>query len=86
MRLKSLVGDLVMIAILAGGGYGVYRYFFEPVQGPKAVVRYKDNDQDSNLYNTDAEPEKLDDCERHLDRDIYEMCLEKLKAKREADN
>lgn len=73
--MKNLLDSLFKLLLVIGCAALAYYYHFKAPSEPKRVeARYAENPQEPVFYEEQAE-KNLDDCQRHIDNDIRQACL-----------
>ena len=78
--MKRMLDNLLLLALMIGAAYGLYRYLQDPPEEKPVVVRYKENDQATMFHEREDGGNNLDDCYRHSDPDVIQGCLEQSGA------
>ena len=81
MKLKTLLSDLLLLALLGAIALGVYRFTQSQSEGRPAVMRYQENDQYSQFDESEGTGSHIDDCQRYLNTNAFQGCVEKRKAR-----
>jgi len=75
MSLKTLLENLIFLAIVGAACYWLYHSFYHPSEPRKAEYRYHDNDQESPFEDEANVNRRLDDCQRYVDPSLVQSCI-----------
>ena len=87
MRLKNLIGDVLLVTVVGVVAVGVYHHFQTPSSSTEPSARYRDAYQ-----GTGADEGKkygysnMDDCERFIDTTMAQACRDVRRKRAAADN
>ncbi len=75
--MKNLFENILMLAVIFGGGYALYHYLVDPPEESRSQVRYLENDQATMFHEREEAGNNLDDCYRYANPDSVQGCIER---------
>ena len=78
----TLIKNMLIISIIIMVGYKTYEWIQGNINEKGSSTRYKDNTEQPIVFDDVDNQLHLDDCHRHLDPTVIELCVEsKVKNK-----
>ena len=74
--MKSLLDNILLLAVMIGGAYALYHYLINPPEKKNTEVRYFENDQATMFHEREDAGNNLDDCYRYANPDSVRGCIE----------